>query len=1153
MQYDFESIYREDDRRFGLTRSEPLPPVEDVGALGAIGDVLAAPFRGVEGAVRDVAGLLDVVTMDMIDVLPDEPWLGDSQTVAGEIVQGISNFAVGFIPALAAVKAVGITGKVASAAAAGAITDFTVFDGHEARLSDLLVQVPGLRNPVTEFLASDEDDHEVIGRLKAVVEGLGVGAMFDALVPGLRKLSKGRKAIAEGADEATALKAMDVDDPLDEAIKASTRKVPEKPDDFIDFGIEEGMDAIDAVMDPSRPLVLKGSRIQNLAQFQQLDDGAGRLIRSIEAIVRERRPDFMKGTTLEETTTRVRRTLTNLTDSGDPWKIISKGRTAPEEIIKATDTGLAIEMALMDQANQLAEVSSALAKNPDASNKDALDFLKAISFMAELQSSARNIGSATGLALNNRKIYKDLLRQLPELDSISNLASRSDIEESLSQLIKDSGGKEKLQAVARKLEMAFGSGDEEGIAQAMKLVNKPSRGIVDMGTEYFMNSILSGPKTHVVNLISGLMTSVYRPLELSVGSALRGNLGQAQTHLRELGSLMHSFSEGGRIARKVFQTGDGVLTASTGKMEVHSNAIEFDSDSLGARAGNVFGRFVRTPSRALQAMDEWVKQANYRAVAHSNFYDKAMAQGLDSLQTADFITKSMDKLIWKGQAYSSNSLFARGVEEATKSLPEGTSKADIYRSARNFLHENYDRNEFSGFSALSKEALERSEEVTFTKRLGQERLVERGGYHLQQAVNDLPVLRFFTPFVRTPANIIQWALDRTVNVPLGFGEVAFRRLTKSTDDAWSHFAKEMFSQDPKVKADVTGRISSAVAGSGIAFALAHGDTISGAGPNNPHERKLLEQEGWRPYSIKLGDGWASYRRFDPFASILGTVADIVDYTKFTETSEHENFVHQYAMGVIGALTKNFTEKSYMTGFENFLGIMSDPEQNLASWSEKMAGTMVPFSSGMSQLKFAVGNDDIIRDTNGLLDAMVNKVPGLSKTLPPMRNILGEPIQRTSAAGSDTIGRFMDAWLPIEYSKVSDSVVDIELAKARHGFTPPRKEWHGHDLLSFENSKGQNAYDRWTELHGEVEIGGKTMRQQLRKLFKTKGYQALPEDSFESIESPRVNHIRRIIGRYRRLSLRTTLKEYPELGQAESRQLTNKSRLSRGADPLQSLR
>ncbi|BCV03537.1 MAG: hypothetical protein CM15mV69_210 [Caudoviricetes sp.] len=51
---------------------------------------------------------------------------------------------------------------------AGAASDLTVFDPNEGRLSDMLVEFdsPVLNNAVTQYLATDEDDTEMEGRVK---------------------------------------------------------------------------------------------------------------------------------------------------------------------------------------------------------------------------------------------------------------------------------------------------------------------------------------------------------------------------------------------------------------------------------------------------------------------------------------------------------------------------------------------------------------------------------------------------------------------------------------------------------------------------------------------------------------------------------------------------------------------------------------------------------------------------------------------------------------------------------------------------------------------------------------------------------------------------------------------------------------------------
>ena len=137
-------------------------------------DVVQAPFRGVEGALHGAYNLADMVAFD---VLPDwdTRFLGTSKTTAGSLVEGISQFATGFVPIFGAAGRIGAlakAGTVTRGVVAGAVTDFAAFKGQEDRLSNLIQQFPELQNPVTEFLAHDADETEVEGRLKNVLEGL---------------------------------------------------------------------------------------------------------------------------------------------------------------------------------------------------------------------------------------------------------------------------------------------------------------------------------------------------------------------------------------------------------------------------------------------------------------------------------------------------------------------------------------------------------------------------------------------------------------------------------------------------------------------------------------------------------------------------------------------------------------------------------------------------------------------------------------------------------------------------------------------------------------------------------------------------------------------------------------------------------------------
>ena len=160
-------------------------------------DLLAAPFRGVEGTIQGVYNLVDWATFDYLPDY-DNRFLGRSETIAGSLTEGITQF---IIPYGAIAKGLSMAGKATKFAkpfmkvnkkgkevlnwkgvlASEAATDFVAFDAQEERLSNLIQAFPSVANPVTEYLAADGDDAELEGRFKNTLEGLGItGAMAGA-------------------------------------------------------------------------------------------------------------------------------------------------------------------------------------------------------------------------------------------------------------------------------------------------------------------------------------------------------------------------------------------------------------------------------------------------------------------------------------------------------------------------------------------------------------------------------------------------------------------------------------------------------------------------------------------------------------------------------------------------------------------------------------------------------------------------------------------------------------------------------------------------------------------------------------------------------------------------------------------------------------
>ena len=128
---------------------------------------------------------------------PELPVVGQQPaSVTGGVVRAISQFGASMGVAGRALKGwqtASTVGKFSKAMVTGAIADFAAFDETDKRLSDLIETVPELSNPVTEWLASDEDDTALESRLKNVVEGGLIGVGLEAIGPMVKQISAYRQ------------------------------------------------------------------------------------------------------------------------------------------------------------------------------------------------------------------------------------------------------------------------------------------------------------------------------------------------------------------------------------------------------------------------------------------------------------------------------------------------------------------------------------------------------------------------------------------------------------------------------------------------------------------------------------------------------------------------------------------------------------------------------------------------------------------------------------------------------------------------------------------------------------------------------------------------------------------------------------------------
>jgi|11BtaG_2_1085332.scaffolds.fasta_scaffold02043_2 hypothetical protein len=687
------------------------------------------------------------------------------------------------------------------------------------------------------------------------------------------------------------------------------------------------------------------------------------------------------------------------------------------------------------------------------------------------------------------------------------------------------------------------------------------KSMLDMPIEYWMNAILSGPKTQVVNAMGNSITQIMTSIETVLGGVASGNMDVIKAVFAAWADGK-MYSEAASFAKKAFKQSDNVLDPNARAFSDRPDVAISGQRVSEAMPGKALSEkteqgidwfannIIRIPSRLLMTTDEFFKQLAYRRAARLKAAMSGLQQGVrDPQALAEHINKTLEGVITEGGRMGSEEGLAREAYDIFKSKSEFKPSIDELDALENKkrrtdlteteskrltalkIKVGKDRNKFvldyvqKNFddtkSALIQYAQDEARYLTFTKEL------EPGlGKGLQNITNNIPAARLILPFVRTPTNILSFALERTpLNIPL-------------TKESWERFNLEIRNPDPIVKAQARGKLATAaLVGYTLMEAVQNGNgSITGGGPSDERQKKALQAAGWQPYSIKIGDEYFSYQRLDPIATPLGIIADIVE-TGVLETKDfNETDLEHATQSFLLAMTRNVTNKSYLAGIQTFTDALSDPDRFVPRFGRNFVSSFVP--NLISQM--ADSDTQAMKESRSVMDAVKKKL-GDRNGLDSKRNVLGEEIMMEAMFDSP-----LQFFNPIAFSTKKDDLVLQEMASLNHAFRLPPPNLGGQiDMLAYKSQSGQSAYDRWQELLQSTKIGGQSLRQTLTRLIKSRDYKQLSPESEPGLESPRITQINNILTKYRKEARKRLMREFPELDKQYSALTLAKTRFKTG--------
>jgi len=1074
-------------------------------------EALDAAAQGLQSAATGL-GLVSQEFADRNPATPVAPQIGpaEAQSVTGGIVNDVSQFAAGFLGASRILRGFGVlqgagTGAaVARGMAAGAAADATVFEAHEQRLSDLVERYPALSNPVTRYLASDVNDTEAGGRLKNALEGLVIGGALEGLIASVRAVRAARRGDLEGAAQAADEAAQAVPPPRDPLVdEQAARQMDQEAQ--AELPLEGGrMNASAAdpeqvirdnpTSEPSanqppryEPRVLVDeAALQDIVTQYQREAGFGQ-DRNLSGI----RTDLIESNLdLNQTLSAIRVAVQRQMDAVDPAGPVGRVQSLAE--VRATANELAHEFAgdaglFFQRLAGRADNDRALAAEVTAYRI----FLTSVSDNTHryAQALADTTGDAAA-AMGGRAAVAEQYRKHIEL--LANTAAlyrgvQTNIARALNAMRLPVQGNADLMRGIQDIEthaarflMAKDTASRVRMAQG----GWARRGLGALN-EYFINSILSGPKTQAVNVISNFATTALQPAERMIAGAVSFNRQEfLEGGLQYLG-LAQSFRDAVRLAARAAWNGDPILDPFRSTVELQGQAA-ISAQAFGMSGGaaatavDFLGKVVRIPSRLLMTQDEFFKQLTYRSRITASAWREGLASGhsLGSREMRELVAQRMDG------AFN----------------PNGT--------------------------AAHAEALAASRNVTFTDDLAAQTLTGNRtlGETLQSATTNHPMLQLIMPFVRTPTNIARFVWNRTPALNVLRTQYRNDLLGRNGSTAAALARAQM----------VTG---AAMWGAGLTFAL--DGTITGGGPTDPTIRRQLEATGWRPYSIRTQneDGSVTYRsfdRFDPFASFFAVAADVAEIGGFVGERDYD----QLAMDMTVSLARQLSNKTYLSGLVRAMGALAEPDRRGEAFFRGLAGGFMP-----SFVNQTLRDDPHMREVRSIVDAIRARTPN-SVDMDPVRNVLGEavhvppsygpswisPIARTThAGGAQPMTR---EWRETVQDSVPDEIAR-QLVLHNASLRPPAPKLYGTvDLREWQHPEtNRTAFDRYQALVGEVEIGGQTLRERLSDLIQSREYREVATDGTYDLDGSRIDLIRRVVGHYRNAAEQRLRREMPDLDRA----------------------
>lgn len=534
----------------------------------------------------------------------------------------------------------------------------------------------------------------------------------------------------------------------------------------------------------------------------------------------------------------------------------------------------------------------------------------------------------------------------------------------------------------------------------------------DKISEYWRASILSGPQTHVVNVVSGVTFGLYESTFKKLATATQADIARMfgmkpdAASLSDipgmlsavLPSIKQAFANGLRAWKE-----DSRVFDAYAMQVLDDQGGVFKEQSHAAIKGKK-GAIIRSPFRLMGMADEFVKSFFTRIEVVAQARQIARNENLTGEAFRLRIAELMEpgSLAWERALGGAKRITFQNEEVSVNGAPiklggplaSGSRAIDAIDGAANLIK----RTKKGDFGGLL-----------------------RGLSH------------FIFPFVDTPTNIFKMGVQMS---PVGgllsvIDAVRYYNLRRKGNNEQ---AQKIYNA-----ARAFDDLANQIVAWGFILALSElvkpGDDdeetpwITGTLPwrtTAPGEREIAYRVA-PPQSIRIGGQWISYKRLDPFASALAfTVDAIKEFGSGRPIDE--------TWGNVGLnMMRNMQDKTFLQGVSDLFNAINDPERFGTKWAVNIATGFVPnlIRQPVRTADPLIRESDIPNDM-GLWDALARRVgySVLPQSAMPAIDVWGREQAKNTGTGGPNTDWMLRLFSPADM-KDADGVDYLDVALLRY--------------------------------------------------------------------------------------------------------------------------